>query len=362
MRICILQDHLRNGGTERQSLLLARRFLAEGHEVELIRFRAGGALEADAAGVPGCVLQPFDCLTSAFAPGLIRRLRATQPDVVLCMGREANRRGHKVAAALPSTVVVATLRTGKPLPAGFRRTLEAADVTVANSAASGELLRTVHGVPAERVAVIKNGMVFPPATTSTERNRALRAELGADDDTVVLLCAGMFRPEKNQSALLDVAARLPRGAKWRLWLAGAGPTEAACRDQCARLDLLDRVRFLGFQRDAAPFHRAADVAVLASRSESLSNFLIEAQAHGLPAVACAATGVDECLEDGRSGRVVPVDDPDAFTAALIPLLNNAPLRAAWGEHAREFARTAFDPVARANDYLKLFAERKRLKD
>ena len=354
MKICILQDHLRNGGTERQSILLAQRFLAEGHATTLVRFRPGGTLSGLLGAVPNVVLQPFDCRLNGFAPGLIRRLRALDPDVILCMGREANRRGARLQRAFPRTAVVATLRTGKPLSAGFRRSLHAVAHVVANSDASGDVLRAKHGVPAGRVSVIKNALVFPPGTVV--RDEALRTRHGAGPDTVVLLCAGMFRPEKNQSALLSIAARLPASPDWQLWFAGAGPAETACREHCARAGLENRVRFLGFQTDPAPLYRAADMAVLTSRSESLSNFLIEAQAHGLPAVAYAATGVAECLADGRSGRVVAMDDADGFLTALTPLITNAETRARFGAEARDFARTAFDPAARARDYLALFAQ------
>lgn len=354
MNICILQDYLRNGGTERQSLVLARRFIVEGHRVSLIRFRPGGVLAAAAADLPGSVLQPFDCGYSGFAPGLIRQLRAFSPDVILCMGREANRRGARLQAAFPQAAVVATMRTGKPLGAGFRRSLHAVSQVVANSDASADLLRSVYGVAADRISVIKNALVFPPVAAKASAH--LRAEQNADPDTVVLLCSGMFRPEKNQAALLSIVAALPRDLKWQLWLAGAGQTEAACRSMCAQLKLGNRVKFLGFQANPSALYQAADLAVLTSRRESLSNFLIEAQAHGLPAVAYAATGVDECLDHGRSGQVVPMEDAKAFGAALTPLITDADRRAQWSERARDFARTAFDPVERARDYLRLFEQ------
>ncbi len=354
MNICILQDYLRNGGTERQSILLAREFIAAGHRVTLVRFRPGGALEKTLGDVPSEVLQPFDCRLACFAPGLMRRLRRLAPDVILCMGREANRRGERLRRAFPDAVIVATLRTGKALPADFRRSLLTADRVVANSEASARRLREEFAVPAERVAVIKNALVFPPARDG--RNRELRAKFGVGEDTVVLLCAGMFRPEKNQTALLRAVTRLPAEVDWRLWLAGDGPSLADCRALCTRLGLDERVRFLGFQSTLSPVYRAADVAVLTSRSESLSNFLIEAQAHGLPAVAYAATGVDECIEDGTSGSVVAMDDGRALLAALGELIADPVLRGRQGARARELGRTAFLPKERAADYLRLFTE------
>ena len=50
------------------------------------------------------------------------------------------------------------------------------------------------------------------------------------------------------------------------------------------------------------------MAVLASKAESLSNFLIEAQVHGLPALAYAAGGMGECIQKGVTKAVVEPGD------------------------------------------------------
>ena len=96
----------------------------------------------------------------------------------------------------------------------------------------------------------------------------------------------------------------------------------------------------------------------ASRSESLSNFLIEAQAHGLPAVAYAAQGISECFLPGQTGWAIPAGDRAAFQAAVSALIAEsgprgcAPLGA---EAARQFARVQFDPERQILAHLELFA-------
>jgi glycosyltransferase involved in cell wall biosynthesis len=165
----------------------------------------------------------------------------------------------------------------------------------------------------------------------------------------------MFRPEKNQRALIELAARLPRETDWQLWLVGEGETRPACTALAHQLGLADRVKFLGFQADPAPLYRAADIAVLASQSESLPNFLIEAQAHGLPVVADDIGGVRECFRPGETGWAVPPGDADAFLAALTPLLADPAQRASAGLAAQTFAREAFSPARQLLRYLELFA-------
>ncbi len=359
LRIRIIQDVLRSGGTERQTILLAHAFRAAGHNIGVVTFRPGGVLSPTLGDIPRTTLQPLDLHLNWFAPRLVSALRRERPDVVLLMGRMANSRGAALVAALPAAVVVGTLRTGKKLPAAFRRSLTRVAHIVANSADSARVLESTYGAPPNRVSVIHNALVFPPEpdvrNTNNPARAALRAEIGVPPSAVVLLCVGMFRPEKNQRALIEAAALLPASADWRFWFAGEGPARADCTALAARLGLGERVRFLGFQSDPRPLYRAADLAVLASRAESLSNFLIEAQAHGLPVVAARATGVDECIQENITGSLVPPDDSAAFAAALAEWIESPARRAEAAPRAVAFARAAFSPAARAADYLALFA-------
>jgi glycosyltransferase involved in cell wall biosynthesis len=359
MRIWLLQDYLRSGGTERQTILLAKEFTAAGHAVEVVTFRPGGTLAPSLAPLVPRVLQPFDTSLNWFAPGLLRAARRAAPDIILCMGRMANAHSGRLARNLPATAVVATLRTGKALPGPFRRSLAAVAHVVANSREAAARLAGDYRVPSAKISVIHNALVFPPgpeAAAAARARRALRTAHGASDSTVVMLCVGMFRPEKNQAGLLRIVAQLGPAttSDWQLWFVGEGPERAACTRLAAALGLAERARFLGFQADPAAAYASADLAVLTSQAESLSNFLIEAQAHGLPVIASEVGGVAECLLPGVTGDLVPCGDQDAFGAALRRWINDETLRRTAAPLARHFAREAFDPARQASAYLALF--------
>ncbi len=355
MKILLLQDHLRSGGTERQSILLARAFAAAGHPAVLLTFRPGGALAGELAGVTHRPLTRRDLHLDWFAPGLTRAVAAEAPEVVLCMGRMANCHGGFVQRRFRRVAVLCTMRTGKPLPFLFRRSLRRVRHVVANSRAAKETLVAGHGVPADKITVIYNSLVFP-APEDLVRNEALRARHGAGPATAVLLCVAMFRAPKNQQELIEIVAGLPAEPDWQLWLAGDGETRAACEHLVRARRLEARVRFLDWQRDPGPLYRAADVAVHASWSESLSNFIIEAQAHGLPAVVHPAQGIDECFLPGETGFVVARGDRAAFRDAIGRLARAAaPERAARAARARAFAAATFDPQRHVREHLELFA-------
>jgi glycosyltransferase involved in cell wall biosynthesis len=358
MKILVVQDYLRSGGTERQSVLLANGFAAAGHECTLLNFRPGGALDGTVSSkVRRQSLQPFDCGLDWFAPGLNRAVHRAGPDFVLCMGRMAN----CLAASIvwpDGPVVLGTMRTGKALPARYRDSLRLCRHVVANSLEARETLIREYAVPASQISVIYNALVFPAvgAADGTKRD-ALRATFGAGADTAVLLNVAMFRPEKNQRELIEVVSGLPAEKQWQLWLAGDGPARAECERLVQARGLADRVKFTGFMPDPSPLFAAADLAVHASWSEALSNFLIEAQAHGLPWIACEAQGIRECGRPGETGWVVPRDDRDAFRAALFTRMNDPEaIRAQQTEAARRFARETFDPARQVGAYLALFAQ------
>lgn len=361
MKLLIIQDLLRSGGTERQSILLANAFAAARHSATLLTFRPGGALETTVApSVAREVLQPFDLGLDWFAPGLLARTRRLAPDLILCMGRMANCHGWRCAREFPT---VATMRTGKSLPAWFRRTLRVSTHIVANSRDARATLVEHHSLPGEKISVIYNSLVFPPTSdvspgsppSAPADREPLRARHGAGPTTTVLLCVAMFRPEKNQRDLVEIAARLPTSADWQLWLAGEGPARAACEQLVASRGLGARIKFLGFQRDPSALYCAADVAVHASWSEALSNFLIEAQSHGLPAVAYQAQGIEECFLPGRTGWAIPRNDREAFRQALHDRLRASPSeRAEVAALARRYARETFAPDRQVAAYLDLF--------
>jgi glycosyltransferase involved in cell wall biosynthesis len=361
MKITVLQDYLRSGGTERHSILLAQEFNALGHRARLVTFRPGGPL-AGFGGAEHRSLQPFDTGLDWFGPGLSRTVLGEGADIVLCMGKTANcfagRLQRRARMRRQPTRVVATLRAGGPLPDLYFASTRQASHLVANSQEAADLLVLKHAFAASKVTVIRNALLVP--ALSSVRDDRFRARHGAGPETLVLVSVGMFRPEKNQRALLEIAAGLPPTLDWGLWLVGDGPERSSCERLATRLGLIPRVRFVGYQADPTPFVASADVAVHASREEALSNALIESQACGLPAVAYQALGVGECLIEGRTGFIVPQNDVAGFRAALVRLAAETPAeRGARSVEARAFARGAFEPSRQVRTYLDLFESLQR---
>lgn len=145
----------------------------------------------------------------------------------------------------------------------------------------------------------------------------------------------------------------------RLLLVGEGPLRGKLESLARRLGLLDRVVFLGGIQncDVVPYYHAADVFVLPSvaRSEAFGIVQIEAMAAGLPVINTQLdSGVPFVSRHGLTGLTVPPADPQALAGAITGLLDDAPLRARFGQAARERAQTYFSAPVMTAQILEIY--------
>lgn len=100
-----------------------------------------------------------------------------------------------------------------------------------------------------------------------------------------------------------------------------------------------RVVFVPFTDRPLAFYRLATIAALPSTIEGFSQALLEAMALGLPVVASDAGGNPDLVTSGRTGLLVPTDDPRAWAAAFEALLGNPARAAQLAAAGRELVRT-----------------------
>jgi glycosyltransferase involved in cell wall biosynthesis len=191
-------------------------------------------------------------------------------------------------------------------------------------------------VPAGKLAVIPNGVpVEAHPVPGADERLAARASFGLPVEAPVVACIGALSGEKRVGAVIDAVAALP-GV--HLVVAGGGPERPALEARASGGAAAGRVHFVGVLPGAGPALAAADVVVLASRTEGMPGVLIEAGLAARPCVATAVGGVPAVIEDGVTGVLVPPDDatlPSALSSALADLLAAGPPRlAALGDAAR----------------------------
>lgn len=153
-----------------------------------------------------------------------------------------------------------------------------------------------------------------------------------------ILIVGNLIASKGQELVLRAIARL--GTLFphlRCQIIGEGPDRARLESLAVKLGLDQRVRFLGRQSRAAVADamRACSVFVLPSRNEGLGCVYLEAMACGKPVIACRGQGIEEIIEHGRNGWLIPVDGLDELVHGLSILLQSADVSSRMGTAARE---------------------------
>jgi glycosyltransferase involved in cell wall biosynthesis len=335
------------GGAERQAYELSRALRARGHDVFVLTRRLGGqAAREEVGGVPVERLAAWGggLLNSGvfFAACLARLLRGDY-DVV-----HAHLAGSPaLAAALAGRVV------GRPAVVKLGGGKGIGEIALSAQSAAGRLKLACFGllrprfvaVAAELAAelaehglgpaeVIPNGVDLerfrPPAPGEKE---ALRSGLGLGPGPVFLYM-GRLAWEKRLPAFVTAFGRAAAGASPPPQLVAAGEgSERAGLEAAARAAGAD-LRILAPVPDPAPLYRAADVFVLPSVSEGLSNALLEALASGLPALGSRVGGTAEAVEDGVSGLLFDGEPDPAAEAPVRRLLADPGLRARLGAGAR----------------------------
>jgi len=192
-------------------------------------------------------------------------------------------------------------------------------------------------IAADRVSVVDAGFPINTAQLSAEQRSALRGELGADDDHIVLVNVARLYPEKAHDFLLKSFKELRKSCpQARLWIAGVGPLEAEVKQLCTEVGLDPYVRWIGFTDDLWQLFALSDIQVHPTDNEGIPLAIVHGMAAAMPIVATAVGGVPEVLTDGASARLIQPRDEQAFIDATLDLINHPERARAFGQAAQQF--------------------------
>jgi colanic acid/amylovoran biosynthesis glycosyltransferase len=154
-----------------------------------------------------------------------------------------------------------------------------------------------------------------------------------------LACVARLDAQKDPLLLIDAAAlAVARGCSFELVIAGDGPLRADVERRIAERGLGGAVRLLGWCTgpQVAALLESARALVLSSRGEGLPVAVMEAFACGRPAIAPDVGGVNELVQDGRTGWLVTAGDPSALAHAMQACVEAPPAQLqSLGATARE---------------------------
>jgi phosphatidyl-myo-inositol dimannoside synthase len=228
------------------------------------------------------------------------------------------------------------------------RVLRGAEMVIANSKNTADLLRDQWAVCGSRLHVLNPGVdtdYFCPANRTNEA----RASLGWHDRRVVLT-VGRLQKRKGHDMLIRALPVIRRTVPDVLYaVVGDGEERPALEELIAQLGLHSHVQILGQVPDAIAriCYQQSDLFVLPNRRvgddfEGFGMVLLEAQACGKPVVAGDSGGTAETMRVGETGFIVPCDGPEKLAGLLGEMLTNSDRLADMGQRARDWVVQNFD--------------------
>lgn len=233
-----------------------------------------------------------------------------------------------------------------------------ADCVVAPTAFGGRLARR-YGPP--RIEVVSNGLdPFVEDEGFADEVVALRAELLARGDELVLSYVGRIYPEKHPEELVALlAAARRRGLKAVLAVAGRGPLAGRMVELAQRAGVADRLHLLGFvqERRKRALLRASDVFLMASEAELQSIATLEAMSSGCAVLTAdyPTSAVPELVAECGAGLAYPRGDAERGADILVSMLRDPEVLAEFRRAARASA-SAFELPAIGERLQALYAE------
>jgi glycosyltransferase involved in cell wall biosynthesis len=341
--VMLLAQHLSSGGSERQLTEIALSLDRSEFTPHAGCFRPGGFRERELreAGVPIAHFPMKSFLSTATVSqgaALARYLRRFRIQLVHAFDVPLNVFAIPVARAARVPVVLSSQRASRDLTKGWTRHAlrvndRLVDGVVVNSDSLRRHLIEDEDVPATLIHVCHNGIDlarFHSAPRVHERG------------TIVVGCVCVLRPEKSLETLVEAFARIePRGKNLKLRIVGEGAVRGDLEMLGKRLGLNGCFAIEDATDQVAECMREIDIFVLPSRSEGLSNSLMEAMACGCAPVASNVGGNPELVRHEQTGLLFEAGNVEDLATQIRRLADDVSLRERLASAASEFVRGRF---------------------
>jgi glycosyltransferase involved in cell wall biosynthesis len=197
---------------------------------------------------------------------------------------------------------------------------------------------------ARKVRLIYNGL-HAPEMLEHDKARAQLLSVFPDipADVPWIGTISELVPNKGLPYALKACEILRRsGERFVFLIVGSGELHQSLTALIAERGLTEHVRLIGYVAQASKLLQAFDIFTLTSRKEGLPYVLLEAGFASLPVAATNIPGINDIVEDGKSGALCPSDDPELFAHALSELLEDETLRTRLGSSLKKRVEADFN--------------------
>jgi len=304
----------------------------------------------------GVIGYPVD-LTSRFNVAIIRYLaivmKRQKVDIVHSQGGRADFFARIAAKLAKVPKVVSTVAMPvqgydvSPLRKAVYVTLDRfterfVDKFIVVSEALRKTLIEGHKIPPEKVVRIYNGIELDKYDPELYSREKVRRELRIGSDVPLVGAIGRLVWQKGFPFFIRSASYVLRAIpNAKFLLVGDGPLRSELEDMIEELGLAENFVLAGFREDIPEVLAALDVLVLSSLKEGLPMILLEGMAMARPVVATQIEGISEVVEHGKTGILVPPEDPQALAEGIIALLRDKDKAWCMGQAGRKRVEEKF---------------------
>jgi len=174
-------------------------------------------------------------------------------------------------------------------------------------------------------------------TESSRLGRDIKQELGIGRGDLVITNISCFKPQKAPLDFVRLASLLSRDfSKLKFIMVGDGALRREIEDQIKRLNLGASILLTGWRRDMPDILKITDILALTSLWEGVPIAVLEAMAASCAVVATSTGGIEEIIDNGRTGFLVSPRDIPKMREKVSLLLCQEKVRRLMGESARDF--------------------------
>jgi glycosyltransferase involved in cell wall biosynthesis len=212
----------------------------------------------------------------------------------------------------------------------------------------------------DKLQVIHNGLELSlfDAALANKSNR-LKEELNIPLDCLLITAVGRIVPDKGFDYFVDAARLVLQKHQNNVHFIIAGGEENIdftnlLKQQVIDYSISDNFHFLGFRADIPDILAVSDIFVLSSRKEGHPYVMLEAMASECAVVAANCAGVEETIEEGISGFIVPIGDINAMAERLMSLIDSVELRDSLAKSAKKRIKASFTADKTATELMTVY--------
>jgi len=182
-----------------------------------------------------------------------------------------------------------------------------------------------------------------------------RSKFEIKNSDKVLLFLGNLTPQKRPDRFVEIIKLVKQSfPDIKAWIVGDGVLRQETEKLVIKYDLQNNIKFWGYQQNVTSLISASDLLVLSSDTEGLPGVVLECGYLGVPAVSANVGGINECLENGKTGYVVQTQNPEEYANYIMELLNNDEKRKSMGAFSMQKVKSGFTMDMVAEKYMAFF--------